>query len=145
VELGCGVGVPSLAISKFLCPAKVVMTDRESLQYVIEKEIVDNGLAQIAEFKSFDWGNIDHLHEFGIHREQHIDIVIGTELVYAEEQEPLLNALRAVSMKNKNGSKPIIILSYMTRSDEDEKYMDSILREFSLVKKHGNVYYLVMS
>lgn len=142
VELGCGVGLPSLVLAKYCDTRQVILTDRESVCHVAYANISANDLKCSATFKTLDWGDEYQLKAFRI-RHPHIDFVIGTEIVYAEEQEPLLNALCGVCVSNPDGSKPILILSYTNRSEGDEQYLSRVLERFTVRAQIGSVFHLI--
>lgn len=142
VELGCGVGLPSLVLAKYCKTLQVILTDRESVAHVASANISANDLKCSAEFETLDWGDKYQLDAFRI-RHPRIDFIIGTEIVYAEEQEPLLNALSAVCESNPDGSKPILILSYTNRSEGDEQYLSSVLERFTVRAQIGSVFHLI--
>lgn len=130
LELGCGIGLPGIALSKFMNPQKVVLTDRESARVAVEGSIAANQQQDRCVFESFDWGSCDDLEKFSTRK---FDFVIGSEIVYAEEQAPLINALLAVTNAS---STTRLILSYRNRSEEDENYFNSeILKNFKIEEK----------
>lgn len=136
IELGCGVGLAGISIAKLCCPASVVLTDRASVGPVVNEAIVLNRVQSTAIFASFDWGSVDDLQKFNqrVNTFQHSEtVVIGSELVYAEEQEPLLNAIEAIVTS-------IFVLAYTERSDTDCTYFESIKARFSSVEQIGNIY-----
>jgi len=128
VEIGCGVALPGLAVAKYSYARKIVLTDRSSLQTVVERSIVENQVNHVCQFESFDWGNKDHLQGM---ENREFDYVLGSELVYAEEQEPLLNALLAVTARNQDSCR--IIIYYRPRSDLDQNYLNQrVLKYFEI-------------
>ena len=135
IELGCGVGLPGLTVAIYAAPASMLLTDRSCVRPVVEKGISENGIENIARFAEFDWGDPDDLAKYN---QKTFDVVIGSELVYAEEQEPLINALGAVC-----GASSLLILSYRERSEGDSTYFsERILSRFRLVNRIGDVYLL---
>ncbi len=130
LEIGCGVALPGISISKFLNPKQVVVTDRESARTTVEASIAANNEQDRCQFDTFDWGSSDNLEKFSA---LSFDYVIGSEIVYAEEQAPLINALLAVTQAS---PKTRIILSYRNRSEQDENYFNvEILKNFKIDEK----------
>ena len=67
---------------------------------------------------------------------KNFDYVIGSELVYAEEQEPLLNALLTVTASDTCR----LILYYRPHSEIDEAYMNErVLKYFEIESKTANI------
>ena len=130
LELGCGVGLPGMFISKYCQPLEVVLTDRESARMGVEASIVANNTQKICRFEPFDWGSGKDLKAYST---EVFDYIIGSEIVYAEEQDPLVNALLAVTCASPATR---IILSYRNRSESDEEYFNSkILVHFQIEKR----------
>jgi hypothetical protein len=135
VELGCGVGLVGLSIAKHCNPYEVILTDRESVGPVVNAGISSNGLEpEKVMFQALDWGNPADLKNFETTKPR---LVVGSELIYAEEQEPLCNAIDATV-------DDLFVLSYSERSDSDRSYFnEKILRDrFTVVEKVGDVYIL---
>lgn len=135
LELGCGVGLPSLVMGKFLNPKNVILTDRSSLRTPVELGVHANQLHEICSFEPFDWGCSDDL---AIFRSKNFDLVVATEVVYAEEMAPLLNALLAATACGD----PIVLLFYTLRSDPDREYLERLLEQFSLLARNDSVFVL---
>ena len=133
IELGCGVGLVGLCVAKYCSPSSVVLTDRESLRPVVQANL-ESQLP--VKFEALDWGNPRDLTKFqesaSVQR-----VVIGSELVYVEEQEPLCNAIDAVVTD-------IFVLCYTERSDGDSQYFQEkvLSKRFDLVDKSGSIYIL---
>ena len=106
------------------------LTDREILWSPVSAAIHANGLQGTCEFNTFDWGDGEDLEKF----KNRIDFdIVAAEIIYVEEQEPLINALDAVLSQRSDLSFPTLILYYKTRSDEDYKYFtEEILARFTL-------------
>jgi hypothetical protein len=133
LELGCGVGLAGLSVAKHAHAKSVVLTDRKSVSEVVSRSIAQNTLNAPASFETFDWGDSEDLEKF---QKRQFDIVIGSELVYAEEQAPLKNALEAVVTD-------LLVLAYTQRTDEDRAYLDNLLTSsFSLVERIGGIFIL---
>ena len=131
IELGCGVGLPGICIGKFSKPSEIVLTDRASSRKTVEASIGLNDVSTICRFESFDWGNERDLKSFS---SQYFDYVIGSEIVYAEEQAPLVNALMAVTESAPDTTR--VILSYTNRSGSDAEYFESeIMKKFKIDEK----------
>ena len=136
IELGCGVGLAGISVAKLCDPGSVVLTDRASVAPVVTGAIILNQVESIASFATFDWGCVEDLQKFN----QQVNtcpvgetVIIGSELVYAEEQEPLLNAIEAVVTGT-------FVLAYTERSETDRMYFESLKRRFSSVDQIGNIY-----
>ena len=135
LELGCGTGFLGLSIAKFSKAKNVVLTDREMLRPVVTASIQANELENCC-FTAFDWGDQSHLEIFS---ETSFDVIVGSELVYAEEQEPLANALDAVMKRPRpEGASPVLVLYYASRSEMDQEYFsEKILMKYKIEKKIG--------
>jgi len=130
LEIGCGVGLPGISLAKYFGPKEVVLSDRGSARTSVEASIASNNQQNVCRFETFDWGSSTDLKTFS---STTFDYIIGSEIVYAEEQAPLINALLAVSS---SASHPRIILSYRNRSEADESYFNSeILKYFKIEEK----------
>jgi hypothetical protein len=103
---------------------------------VVNASIALNRVQSTAIFASFDWGSVEDLQKFN----QRVNtfpasetVVIGSELVYAEEQEPLLNAIEAVVTST-------FVLAYTERSETDRTYFELVKARFTSVEQIGNIY-----
>jgi hypothetical protein len=134
IELGCGVGLAGLAVAKFCHPTSVVLTDRDSVRPVVVAAIRDNGLKQTTRFEALDWGAPAEIDKFN--QETNTRIVIGSELVYAEEQAPLAHVLDSLVTD-------LLVLCYTERSAEDSDYFNNRIfgnEKFTLVSRTDNIY-----
>ena len=142
IEIGCGMGLVGLSIAKFMKPESVLLTDREEIRPILSASIAANAdnSCNKCEFEAFDWGDGAHLVRF---RNIEIDFVFGSELVYVEDQEPLTNAIEALlSERPLTGTRPILILFYSSRSDQDEQYFRTqICARFQLLGRSDRIYY----
>jgi hypothetical protein len=126
IELGCGVGLAGLAVAKFCHPTSVVLTDRDSVRPVVGAAIRDNGLTQTTRFEALEKFN----------QKTNTRIVIGSELVYAEEQTPLAHVLDSLVTD-------LLVLCYTERSAEDSDYFNNRIlgnEKFTLVSRTDNIY-----
>jgi len=137
LEIGCGVGLPGISLAKYSAPKEVVLSDRGSAKTSVEASIASNNQQNVCRFETFDWGSTTDLKSFS---STTFDYIIGSEIVYAEEQAPLINALLAVTSTASFHTR--IILSYRNRSEADENYFNSeILKYFKIEEKFSkNIY-----
>lgn len=134
IELGCGVGLPGMFFGKKISNSAVLLTDRESVRPAVERAICANGLSNCS-FASFDWGSSEDLLKMSKLR---FDLVIASEIVYAEEMEPLMNALEAVVKPHTT-----LAIQYTPRSDTDVEYFEKkILSKFRLLDKFEQIHIL---
>ncbi|KAF4662042.1 hypothetical protein FOZ61_002793 [Perkinsus olseni] len=130
IEIGAGVGLPSLAAAKKYPELDVTVTDRPEVRGLISANIEANGLQGHARAEAFDWSNRAH---HGKIRAQKWDVVLAADVVYFEEQDPLLYALSAVA---EDRPETLVVLAYRTRTPEDLEYLQSrVLSAFRLVDR----------
>ncbi|KAF4757073.1 hypothetical protein FOZ63_023534 [Perkinsus olseni] len=130
IEIGAGVGLPSLAAAKKYPELDVTVTDRPEVLGLISANIEANGLQGHARAEAFDWSNRAHHDKI---RAQKWDVVLAADVVYFEEQDPLLYALSAVA---EDRPETLVVLAYRTRTPEDLEYLQSrVLSAFRLVDR----------
>jgi predicted nicotinamide N-methyase len=130
VELGCGLGLPGLFLAKYCGVSEMVLTDREELRPVVAKNVELNDLSGVARFEKFDWS--DPVDAKRISQLPSFDFVIASEVIYAEEQEPLVHALAAVAGNAK------IFIQYTNRTEADGEYLsDRLGKVVRLVEDTG--------
>lgn len=98
VELGCGCALPSLVATKVGSAKFVLATDRETVLGCTRRNVNGNTAGSALEVAVLDWTNstqIDFIAAMGPW-----DLVIGADLVYAEELfEPLEKVLKTLVAK----------------------------------------------
>ncbi|GMH79161.1 hypothetical protein TL16_g08053 [Triparma laevis f. inornata] len=83
IELGCGVGLPSLALSKYV--NAVVATDGNAEVLQLTKQNVQNNKASNVDVDSLKWGEmVDDSYD------GRFDLAIGSDLTYNSASWPLL-------------------------------------------------------
>jgi hypothetical protein len=93
---------------------------------VVGAAIRDNGLTQTTRFEALEKFN----------QKTNTRIVIGSELVYAEEQTPLAHVLDSLVTD-------LLVLCYTERSAEDSDYFNNRIlgnEKFTLVSRTDNIY-----
>lgn len=128
-ELGAGVGLPSLVCGK-MGASDVCITDYDDIVPLIEKNIALNApYAGVMTAKVLDWSNAEVSELANVPW----DFVLAADVVYAEEQEPLLDAIRCVCHDETK-----FILAYRERSYADRQYLEErILVAFVSVIKEN--------
>ncbi|EER12496.1 conserved hypothetical protein [Perkinsus marinus ATCC 50983] len=106
----------------------VTITDRPEVLSLISANVEANGLQ--ARVEAFDWSNRAHHEKISA---EHWDVVLAADVVYFEEQDPLLYALSAVA---KDRPETLVVLAYRTRTPEDLQYLQQrVLSAFRLVDR----------
>mmetsp|Transcript_34454 Transcript_34454/g.75396 ORF Transcript_34454/g.75396 Transcript_34454/m.75396 type:complete len:336 (+) Transcript_34454:3-1010(+) len=119
-EVGAGVGLPGLAAG-VLGAREVVLTDRNDLVELMEKCIESNGLSGNVKAAELDWAVTENQTSSSLGLgEEPFDYVFGADVVYMEEQEPLLDCLRALMTAN-----TVLVLAYRERTYSDREYLNS--------------------
>ncbi|KAF4671536.1 hypothetical protein FOL47_001460 [Perkinsus chesapeaki] len=130
IEIGAGVGLPSLAAAKTYPELDVTVTDRPEVLGLISANIKANNLQEHASAEGFDWSSKVHHDKI---RAQHWDVVLAADVVYFEEQDPLLYALSAVAEDRPD---TLVVLAYRTRTPEDLEYLqERVLSAFNVVDR----------
>ena len=127
VELGCGLGIASLAAGQ-AGASSVSATDRDDLHAAVERNIQINRLNGTVRFHALDWAEPE---SSGL-RSNDFDIVIAADVIYYEEQDPLLLALRWLL----RGGNNFAVIAYRERSELDRDYLENVvLIEFECFKR----------
>jgi len=160
LELGAGPGLPSLIAFSRLEPKKVRITDLPELVDLMKKNIELNfpDLRRKEDGKtikfiedaidlrdidseiwadSLDWGSCYvRKDQDEIPDDEKFEIILGADIVYVEEQDPLIQALEAYLTRPETSKdtsyQPVLILGYRERSFADREYLNErIIPRFS--------------
>lgn len=124
LELGCGLGLPSLAACK-AGAASVQASDRDELKALVEANATGNDCKLL--FKAFDWTEPENASLASF------DLVIAADVLYFEEQDPFLHALRFCMHGNANRE---AVIAYRERTSLDRTFLEeTILPVFKVTKK----------
>eukprot|EP00419_Tripos_fusus_P049274 CAMPEP_0172820286 /NCGR_PEP_ID=MMETSP1075-20121228/15160_1 /TAXON_ID=2916 /ORGANISM="Ceratium fusus, Strain PA161109" /LENGTH=228 /DNA_ID=CAMNT_0013660929 /DNA_START=139 /DNA_END=825 /DNA_ORIENTATION=+ len=122
LELGAGPGLPSMVCGK-LGAASVVLTDLVELLPLMNRNLELNGLLNTCRVDVLDWDgaaasphSVASRHRSG---DAALDILLAADVVYIEEQEPLIEALVAL-MKPGHTQ---LVLAYKNRNPGDRRYL----------------------
>ena len=116
VELGCGLALPSLSACR-AGALKVVATDRAELRDLVETNAATNHCTDL-QFKEFDWLETEQA-DLG-----QADMIIAADVIYYEEQEPFLQALR--HSFETTGAKEAVV-AYRERTELDRCFLNSVI------------------
>ena len=124
LELGCGLGLPSLAACK-AGAASVQASDRKEMRDLVECNGKKNNSNVI--FKEFDWCEPENA------KLDLFDVVLAADVLYFEEQDPFLHALRFCLARN---PKSVAVIAYRERTDFDRMFLnETLLPEFTVTRK----------
>jgi len=136
-ELGAGPGIPGL-VCGMLGAASVTVTDRIELVPLITKNIEVNGLTANCRAQALDWPFACDSSLACINRGDAgpLDIVLAADVVYYEEQDPLMDALVALLAPQHT----VLVLAYRQRTSADREYLEQrILPRLAYQKlEHSN-------
>eukprot|EP00929_Paragymnodinium_shiwhaense_P049150 TRINITY_DN24807_c0_g1_i1.p1 TRINITY_DN24807_c0_g1~~TRINITY_DN24807_c0_g1_i1.p1 ORF type:complete len:251 (+),score=37.20 TRINITY_DN24807_c0_g1_i1:75-827(+) len=122
-ELGAGPGVPGLVAGR-LGARCVAITDREDLVPLISQNISLNGLDGVCSAEPLDWPHARTSPLAASKRvEGPLDVVLAADVVYFEEQDPLIDAFEAL-MKPRHTT---LVLAYRERTDADRRYLEDCI------------------
>jgi len=120
-ELGAGPGLPGLACGH-LGAAGVALTDRVELVPLMERNIELNGLSSNCRAEPLDWPLAWESPLSAASRAASgaapLDVVVAADVVYFEEQDPLIEALSALLVPEHT----VLVLAYRQRTDADRAY-----------------------
>ncbi|CAK9105627.1 unnamed protein product [Durusdinium trenchii] len=91
LELGAGPGAPGLAAARL--GARVALTDYAELVPLMERNIALNQLTGTARAVALDWSAAASS-EFAGDDAAPLDLILAADVVYFEEQDPLVDALK---------------------------------------------------
>jgi len=122
-ELGAGPGLPALAAGK-LGAATSVLTDRLELIPLMDRNIELNEVTGVCSAQALDWpialqSPLSHVKRKAA-GETPLDIVLAADVVYFEEQDPLMEALKALLAPEHT----LLVLAYRERTKADRAYLD---------------------
>mmetsp|Transcript_73330 Transcript_73330/g.132043 ORF Transcript_73330/g.132043 Transcript_73330/m.132043 type:complete len:217 (+) Transcript_73330:96-746(+) len=121
-ELGAGPGLPGLVCAK-LGAASVVLTDLIELLPLMDKNLLLNDLCSNCHSETLDWlaAESSALAFANRQAEGPLDILLAADVVYVEEQEPLMGALLALMAPGHT----TLVLAYKNRNAGDREYLNS--------------------
>lgn len=121
-ELGAGPGLPGLVCAR-LGARSVTLTDLVELIPLIDKNIELNGLQSVCAAETLDWMDAGRSPLAASNRgtEGPLDILLAADVVYVEEQEPLLGAMVALMAPGHTQ----LVLAYINRSPADRTYLNT--------------------
>mmetsp|Transcript_56284 Transcript_56284/g.163181 ORF Transcript_56284/g.163181 Transcript_56284/m.163181 type:complete len:254 (-) Transcript_56284:82-843(-) len=126
-ELGAGPGLPGLVCAKLLGAAEVSITDRADLVPLIARNIELNGVAPNCRAEALDWDLAYDSPLAARCREAAgrapLDVVLAADVVYFEEQDPLVEALSALLAPRQT----VLVLAYRERTAADRAYVDGVI------------------
>ncbi|CAJ1442356.1 unnamed protein product [Effrenium voratum] len=119
-ELGAGPGLPGLAAAK-LGATQVLLTDYDELVPLLQRNILHNGLSN-CHAEAFDWqlaAGSDLATRDGVP----LDIILAADVVYFEEQDPLVDALKELMVPEHT----VLVLAYRERTPADRLYVEDVI------------------
>lgn len=119
-ELGAGTGLPGLMCG-MLGATRVTLTDRDELVPLLRKNIVHNGLTGVCHAEALDWSAASQSPLAACNRGKigALDVVLAADVVYFEEQDPLIGALVALMAPEHT----VLVLAYRERTFADREYL----------------------
>lgn len=120
-EIGAGPGIPGLVCGK-LGASSVTITDRMELVPLIKQNIKLNGVEETCQALSLDWTLAMNSPLATANRGDAapLDLVLAADVVYFEEQDPLIDALKALMLPGHTE----LVLAYRQRTLADRMYLD---------------------
>jgi len=121
-ELGSGPGLPALVCAK-LGARSVALTDLVELVPLMDKNVDLNGLRGVCTCETLDWLDAASSPLAAANRgaQGPLDILLAADVVYVEEQEPLLGAMVALMAPGHTR----LVLAYINRSPADRVYLNT--------------------
>mmetsp|Transcript_46620 Transcript_46620/g.110867 ORF Transcript_46620/g.110867 Transcript_46620/m.110867 type:complete len:281 (-) Transcript_46620:104-946(-) len=123
VELGAGPGLPGL-VAASLKATSVVLTDYAELVPLAERNVELNGLEASCSAEALDWFGAEasklSVRSRAAAELPPLDIVLAADVVYVEEQEPLVSALLALMSPGHTQ----LVLAYKNRTLPDREYLN---------------------
>lgn len=122
-ELGAGPGLPALVCGR-LGAAGVAITDRAELVPLIERNIELNDVGGNCRGEALDWV-LAFESALGAAKRaaagaEKFDVLLAADVVYFEEQEPLIEALSFLMVPEHT----VLVLAYRERTDADRRYLN---------------------
>ena len=126
LEIGAGVGLPGIAAAKCGAARYVSITDRDDLLALAQQNVDINGVGDVVKVQELDWFAVESSEVV----KDEFDLVIGADIVYWEEQDPLMHCLKDLMKPS-----TIFVLAYRNRTELDKQYLDdTILPNFDYRK-----------
>eukprot|EP00927_Polykrikos_kofoidii_P062408 TRINITY_DN57222_c0_g1_i1.p1 TRINITY_DN57222_c0_g1~~TRINITY_DN57222_c0_g1_i1.p1 ORF type:complete len:268 (+),score=34.16 TRINITY_DN57222_c0_g1_i1:73-876(+) len=121
VELGAGPGLPGLVACK-LGAASVTLTDLVELVPLMNNNIRHNSVEAVCRADTLDWLGAGRSRLAAANRGAlgPLDIILAADVVYVEEQEPLMGALLALMAPGHTK----LVLAYKNRNPGDRAYLN---------------------
>jgi len=115
-------GLPGLVCAK-LGASSVVLTDLVELLPLMVNNIAHNFVEGTCRAETLDWltANVSPLAAVNREAEGPLDVVLAADVVYVEEQEPLMGALLALMAPGHTQ----LVLAYKNRNPGDREYLNS--------------------
>jgi len=124
-ELGAGPGLPGLVCGR-LGAAEVALTDRADLVPLMSQNIHINELGSSCRAEALDWPHAassplaaDARVKAGL---PPLDVVLAADVVYFEEQDPLVEAMVALMAPH-----TVLVLAYKERTAADRMYLNKVI------------------
>eukprot|EP00928_Gymnodinium_smaydae_P082043 TRINITY_DN65476_c0_g1_i1.p1 TRINITY_DN65476_c0_g1~~TRINITY_DN65476_c0_g1_i1.p1 ORF type:complete len:265 (+),score=42.80 TRINITY_DN65476_c0_g1_i1:77-871(+) len=123
VELGAGPGLPGLVCAK-LGASSVVLTDLIELVPLMDRNIELNSMEAVVRSETLDWLKASESPLAAKNRAANappLDLLVAADVVYVEEQEPLMGAMLALMEPGHTE----LVLAYKNRNPGDREYLNS--------------------
>jgi len=100
LELGAGIGLPSMFIAKACNPASVVATDMEDVTLALN--IIGNRLQDKISIVLLDWDALDDLDDLDDYDDANkFDVIIASDCIYRENQGSFMKAVKRFLAPNR--------------------------------------------
>eukprot|EP00435_Cladocopium_sp_Y103_P029615 s452_g7.t1 len=119
LELGAGPGLPGLAAARM--GARVTLTDYSELVPLMKRNILHNQL-EGAKATTLDWSQVSGSQLASELKRAPLDFILAADVVYFEEQDPLVDALKELMMPQTT-----LVLAYRERTPADRIYLEDVI------------------
>lgn len=131
LELGAGLGLVGLAAARYLRAQKVVLSDLEEMQPLLQRNIELNDMSGTCEARTLVWG--DALPE---ELESAFDVVLAADVIYPTTGGSLPLLLKTILQLCPTGSSTQLLLAYQPRAREDQTFLnEELLPHFDAVSE----------